>query len=278
MPRRFIRGDWLHYRLFGELEVGGTPIILLHHGFGHADGWERFPEALRQATGRSVLTYSRAGCGRSEPGREARGVDYLEREACDTLPALMASFGLARACLYGHSDGATIALIAAARRPDLVEAVIAEAPHVMVELRTLEGARALTQRFETDPAFRRKLARSHDDPHCAFRAWSDIWLSPSFANWTIAPLLPAIRAPLLLLQGDADPFGSELHVRLAHDAATGPVTTYLLAGCGHAPHRAETRIPGWVAALLERQKDQAGKHWLVEPGVTEALATTVSWT
>jgi pimeloyl-ACP methyl ester carboxylesterase len=261
MPRRFIRGDWLHYRLFGELEAGVSPIILLHHGFGHADGWERFPEALRRATGRSVLTYSRAGCGRSEPGREARGVDYLEREACDTLPALMASFGLERACLYGHSDGATIALIAAAHRPGLVEAVIAEAPHVLVEPRTLEGVRALTQRFETDSAVRRKLARSHDDPRGTFRAWSDIWLSPAFADWTIAPLLSAISAPLLLLQGDADPFGSELHVRLAHDAATGPVTTHLLPGCGHAPHRADLRIAGWVATLLQRRPGPAGKVW-----------------
>ncbi|MGL4243343.1 MAG: alpha/beta fold hydrolase [Beijerinckiaceae bacterium] len=278
MPRRFILGGWLHYRLFGEIGAGVPPIILLHHGFGHADGWERFPEALRRATGRSVLAYSRAGCGRSEPGREARGVDYLEREACDTLPALMASFGLDRACLYGHSDGATIALIAAARRPGLVEAVIAEAPHVLVEPRTIEGARALRQRSETDPAFRRKLSRSHDDPHGAFRAWSDIWLSPSFADWTIAPLLPAIRAPLLLLQGDADPFGSDLHVKLAHDAAAGPVTTHLLPGCGHAPHRAEPRIPGWGAALLERQPGQGGKSWLVGPSVAEAPAMTVSWT
>lgn len=225
-----------------------------------------------------MLAYSRAGCGRSEPGRETRGVDYLEREACDTLPALMASLGLARACLYGHSDGATMALIAAARRPDLIEAVIAEAPHVLVEPRTLEGVRALTQRFNTDAAFRSKLARWHDDPHNAFRAWSDIWLSPAFAGWTIAPLLPAIRAPLLLLQGDADPFGSSMHVRLAHDAAKGPVTTYLLAGCGHAPHRAEPAIPGWAAALLQRQPGRAGKSWLASSGGAEAQAMTISWT
>jgi pimeloyl-ACP methyl ester carboxylesterase len=277
MPRRFILGGWLHYRLFGEIRAGGPPIILLHHGFGHADGWERFPQALRQATGRSVVTYSRAGCGRSERGRAASGVDYLEREACDTLPALMASLGLERACLYGHSDGATIALIAAARRPDLVEAVIAEAPHVVAEPRTLAGVRAMAERFDGSPAFLRTLARSHDDPHGAFRAWSDIWLSPAFADWSIAPLLPAIRAPLLLLQGDADPFGSELHVRLAHDAAQGPVTTHLLPGRGHAPHRVEPRIPGWVAALLERQPGQGGKSWLVGPGVAEAAAATVSW-
>lgn len=261
MPRRFILGGWLHYRVFGQLGTGAPPIILLHHGFGHADGWGLFPQALRQATGRTVLAYSRAGCGRSEPGRAARGVDYLEREACDTLPALMASLGLERACLYGHSDGATIALIAAARRPGLVEAVIAEAPHVFAEPKTLEGVSAMTQRFETSPAFRRKLACSHDDPHGAFRSWSDIWLSPAFADWSIAPLLPAIRAPLLLLQSDADPFGSELHVRLAHDVAAGPVTTHILPGRGHAPHRAEPCLPGWVATLLQRLPGQTGKLW-----------------
>ncbi|KQU50610.1 hypothetical protein ASG72_12090 [Bosea sp. Leaf344] len=261
MPRRFILGGWLHYRVFGQLGTGAPPIILLHHGFGHADGWERFPQALRQATGRTVLAYSRAGCGRSEPGRAVRGVDYLEREACDTLPALMASLGLERACLYGHSDGATIALIAAARRPCLVEAVIAEAPHVFAEPKTLEGVSAMTQRFETDPAFRRKLARGHNDPCGAFRSWSDVWLSPAFAHWSIASLLPAIFASLLLLQGDSDPFGSARHVKLAHDAAAGSVTTRLLPGCGHAPHRAEPRIPGWVSTLLRRRPGRTGKRW-----------------
>lgn len=122
--------------------------------------------------------------------------------------------------------------------------------------------RALTQRFETDAAFRRKLAHSHDDPHGTFRGWSDIWLSPAFADWSIAPLLPAIHAPLLLLQGDADPFGSALHVRLAYDAVEGPVTAHILPGCGHAPHRAEPRIPGWVAALLQQRPGKMGKVWL----------------
>jgi pimeloyl-ACP methyl ester carboxylesterase len=77
----------------------------------------------------------------------------------------------------------------------------------------------------------------------------------------VAAVALALPATSVLAQGDADPFGSELHVRLAHDAAAGSVTTHLLPGCGHAPHRAETRIPGWVSTLLRQRPGQTGKRW-----------------
>ena len=275
MPKRFILGRWLHYRLCGEMSAEQPPIILLHHGFGHADGWRRFPDALRQATGRSVLAYSRAGCGRSDAASQPRGCDYLQREACETLPAIMASFGLEKACLYGHSDGATIALIAAAQRPDLVEAVVAEAPHVFAEPQTLAGVRAMAERFGNDPTFFRMLARNHCDPQGAFRAWSEVWQSPDFADWTVVPLLPSIRAPLLLLQGDEDPFGSLEHVEATHEAVSGEAFTRILRRVGHAPHRTEERIPNWVAELLADLAGSVTKCWRVEEA--SASSRAVSW-
>jgi len=46
---------------------------------------------------------------------------------------LLDALGIDKVDLLGHSDGATIALIAAAYHPDRVDRVIAIAPHVFVE-------------------------------------------------------------------------------------------------------------------------------------------------
>ena len=254
MPKRFIRGRWLDYRLLGTLDGGLPPIVLLHHGFGHADCWGRFPQRLHAATGRPVLSYSRQDCGRSDASEGPRRPDFLEREAEDILPALLASLGTRRACLFGHSDGASIALIAAARCPELVELVVAEAPHVFVEPVTLDGVRAMTARFDGDETFRRHAMKGHDDGVRAFRLWSEIWSSPEFAQWSMVDELAAMRVPALLLQGDADPFGSCVHVECIRDASRGPVDLRMIEGAGHAPHRTADLIPSWVGAALALQQ------------------------
>ena len=250
MPRRFVSGTWLDYNVLGRLAEGVAPIVLLHHGFGHAACWGRFPQRLHSATGRPVLAYSRQDCGRSDVSEGPRRPDFIEREANEALPALLASLGCERVCLYGHSDGASIALVAATRRPDLVELVVAEAPHVVVEPVTRDGVRAMTARFDEDEAFRRRVRRGHDAGERPFRLWSGIWLDPDFARWSALDDLSRLQVPALLLQGDADPFGSRIHVDLVRANSRGPVDLRIIEGAGHAPHRTADLIPGWVAAAL----------------------------
>lgn len=257
MPKRFVMGHWLDYRLWGGLEGGRPPIVMLHHGFGHCDSWGPFPQRLHAETERPILAYSRRDCGYSDASEGPRPADFIEREACETLPRLLASFGIARACLYGHSDGASIALLAAARYPELVETVIAEAPHVFVEDVTLAGVRAMTARFDADSAFRRRMTKGHRDGTRAFRLWSDVWSSPDFARWTIVPVLASLHVPALLLQGDSDPFGTRIHVDLVRANSPGPVDLRIIEGAGHAPHRTSGRIPAWVAAALQATKPRA---------------------
>ena len=53
-----------------------------------------------------------------------------------------------------------------------------------------------------------KLERHHADFDYTFRHWSDIWLDPRFRAWNMEPLLPAIRAPTLPIQGKHDEYGT----------------------------------------------------------------------
>lgn len=256
MPKRYINGKWLDYRLLGRLDDKVSPIVLLHHGFSHADSWDDFPRRLHAATGRPILAYSREDCGRSAASDGPRRLDFLEGQACEVLPALLASFGCTRACLYGHGDGASIALIASARRPDLVEMVVAEAPLISVEPSSLACIRATVARFESDEVFRRNVRRGHRDGDRAFRLWSDMWLNPAFASWSAVEDLVRLHVPSLLLQGDADALGPSSDVDLVRRHSRGPVELRTITGTSVAAHLKAKQIPTWVADALSITRRQ----------------------
>jgi len=217
-----------------------APLVFLHEGLGSVSLWTQrgldWPLALCQATGRAGVVYSRRGYGQSEaapPGRNSLGPDYLHREAWDVLPALLAQLDIQQPVLLGHSDGATIALLYASRHP--VAACIAMAPHVLVEPVAKTAIMAAKAAFETG-GLRERLAKHHDDVDGAFWQWNDVWLSNAFASFDIRPDCQRITAPLLLVQGLNDEYGTML--QLDEIALAAPHAQQLrLADCGHSPHR-----------------------------------------
>jgi len=212
----------------------GPAILLLHEGLGSVAMWRDFPAALAGATGHAVIAWSRQGNGASDPLPTPRDVDYMHREAA-LLPAVMDQLGVPRARLFGHSDGASIALIAAAYSPARVASLILEAPHVLVEPITVESiAKAKTVYGTTD--LRQRLGRYHDRVDETFWRWNDIWLDPRFRSWNIEPLLKDITAPVLLIQGKEDEYGTM--EQLERIAAVLPKVRRLeLTPCRHSPHR-----------------------------------------
>jgi pimeloyl-ACP methyl ester carboxylesterase len=230
----------------GSVRVGGValelrewpgrdvPILLLHEGLGSVGMWRDFPERLASATGRRVIAWSRQGYGFSERLGGPLRPGYMHDEA-DRVPRLLDALGVDRAVLFGHSDGASIALIAAARYPQRVSALILEAPHVLVEQLTLDSIARVREVFLAGDMVER-LGRYHRQPVEMFWAWNNIWLDPRFAGWNIEHLLPAITAPALLIQGLDDEYGTLDQLdRIAAGAAA--VRRVELAACGHSPHR-----------------------------------------
>jgi pimeloyl-ACP methyl ester carboxylesterase len=215
----------------------GTPILLLHEALGAATTWRDFPDRLAARTGRPVVAWSRQGFGRSDPLPAPPARDYLHRAAAG-VPELLDALGLPRAHLYGHSDGAAIALIAAAVTPERVAGLILEAPHVTVETQTAAAIVAVRDRY-ADGALREKLARHHKDPDRVFAYWAETWLDPDFAAWRIEDLLPRILAPALVVQGKDDPYFSLRQLdRILR--AMPQARRVELADCGHAPYRERT--------------------------------------
>jgi pimeloyl-ACP methyl ester carboxylesterase len=215
----------------------GTPVLLLHEALGAATTWRDFPDRLAARTGRPVTAWSRQGFGQSDPLPAPPARNYLHREA-ERIPPLLDAVGLDRAHLYGHSDGAAIALIAAALFPQRVAGLVLEAPHVSVEAQTAAAIIAVRDTY-ANGELRAKLARHHRDPDRVFANWAETWLDPDFQSWSIEDLLPRVTAPTLLIQGKNDPYFSL--GQLDRIARLVPATRRLeLADCGHAPYRERT--------------------------------------
>jgi len=219
-------------------DAGRPALVFLHDSLGCIALWRDFPERLAARTGCNVLVYDRQGYGASSPfsvGRQ-RDQSYLEREA-DVLVQLLDQCGLQNVILFGHSDGGSIALIAAAKYPALFRGLISEGAHIFVEDISLEGIRTAVDAYEhTD--LRQRLYKYHGDKTDAvFAAWTETWLRPDFRDWTIENLLPGIQCPVLVIQGEQDEYGSVAQVEGIVKNVSGPAQVLLVPGAAHTPHK-----------------------------------------
>ena len=214
-------------------------IVFLHEGLGSLSLWRDFPTRLADLTGCGTVVYSRHGYGRSERLQETFGPDYLHREALTVLPQLLDRFAITRPFLYGHSDGASIALIHAGMSGRPLRGLVIEAPHVFVEPQSIAGVRAAQAAFDSG-RLAPGLQRHHRDAAATFHAWSGIWQSRDFRDWNIEPCLPAILAPVLMIQGRDDAYGTLAQLDRITAGLAGPHRRLVLQDCGHGPHREMT--------------------------------------
>jgi pimeloyl-ACP methyl ester carboxylesterase len=230
-----IEGREIEYRFVKPVDPSGIDIVMLHEGLGSTSMWRDFPERLAAATGARTLVYSRYGYGASTPIAGPRRVDYMHEEARVWLPAILERLEIRRPVLFGHSDGASIALIHAARPQSEVGGVVALAPHVKVEdvtVRSIEQARLTYS--TTD--LRERLSRYHHNVDSAFWGWNRIWLDPDFLSWNIEALLPQISCRVLAIQGEDDEYGTMEQIA-SIGRAVKDSRLLALPACRHSPHR-----------------------------------------
>lgn len=234
-----IDGKRLECAWFGEAPDGGDAaapvLVFLHDALGCVATWRRVPEELCRRTGLRGFAYSRAGYGRSDAAGLPFPLDYHDREAHDVLPAVLDAAGIGRAVLVGHSDGGTLALMAAAV-DQRIEAVVTMAGHVINEDVTIAGVAEAGRAWQTTD-MRARLARYHgDNVDIAFRGWRDTWLAEGFRDWDVRPGLAGVACPVLVIQDPGDEYGTVAQVEAIAEGVSGPAEILLLDGCGHFPH------------------------------------------
>jgi len=235
-------------------------IVLLHEGLGSVSTWRAWPARIARESGCTVLAYSRAGHGRSDPTPVPRPLDYMEREGRDVLPRVLDAAGVTAATsvlLVGHSDGGSIALVHAATEratsSSRLRGLVLLAPHVVCEdvsVRAIEAARE--EYLHGD--LRARLERHHGaNVDVSFWGWNRAWLDPAFRAFDLTGYLPDVRVPTVVLQGERDPYGTARQVELIAAGCGGPVQATMLPGVGHAPQReAEDATTAAVVGLATR--------------------------
>ena len=248
--------EWLYPDGQRALAQGPT-LVFLHEGLGSVALWKDFPERVARATGCAALVYSRYGHGRSDQLSGRRTVDYMHTEALETLPGVLDALSVSDPILIGHSDGASISIIFAAS--NAVRGLVLMAPHVFVEDITVASiAQARTTFQATDLSA--KLARYHDDATATFHGWNDIWLHPDFRSWNIESMLPSIKAPVLLIQGEDDRFGTVAQVEAIAHRVSGPAQLLMLPRCGHSPHVDQPAVTlDAIAKFVGKAKDDVNE-------------------
>ena len=259
----------LEYRMIGPRPAAAPTIVMLHEGLGSVAAWGSFPDAIAGATGAGVFLYSRAGYGRSSPGKLPRATSFMHEEGCEVLPRVLAAIGFQRGLLLGHSDGASIATIYAGSVQDhRVRGLVLLAPHFFTEEIGLAEIARARKSFETG-GLRERLKAWHADVDCAFRSWNEPWLSPDMRKWDITEALGYIRVPILIVQGDNDQFGTLKQIEAAQRECFCPVETVVFPGIRHVPQREApdltiAAVADFINRLLrdhheaERRADSAG--------------------
>jgi pimeloyl-ACP methyl ester carboxylesterase len=238
-PQLLVHGVRLEAQWHGPPGEHAPTIVLLHEGLGSVSTWRDWPARLARETGYGVLVFSRAGYGASDPVRLPRPLDYMEREGRDVLPALLDQAGVRRALLVGHSDGGSIAIVHAATDSPggRVRGLVLMAPHVICEDVSVRAIAAAREEY-LHGNLRARLERHHGrNVDVAFWGWNRAWLDPGFRAFDLTGYLPDVRVPAVVVQGDADPYGTLAQVDLIERLAAGPVERLVLPGVGHAPHK-----------------------------------------
>jgi pimeloyl-ACP methyl ester carboxylesterase len=242
--RIVVQGGSLYYEAAGA----GEPVILIHGGNLDRRMWDAQFEALRSR--HRVIRYDARGFGRSS------GAD-LPFAAHEDLAALLRGLHLTRASLVGLSMGGRIAMDFALAHPEMVDRLVLAAPGISggtwaddADTLWLVAARAAAERSDSVGVALAWLESSYirtalhpPDRAAVIRQWvvdnSRFWMGmvrhqdlEVEASPPAAARLVELRAPILLITGDADtPFIKDVARAIAEQAPN--VRRVDLPGVGH---------------------------------------------
>jgi pimeloyl-ACP methyl ester carboxylesterase len=230
-------GARIAYRETGA--EAGSVVLHLHGGWG-ATLYPTDAQTIALRERARLVTPMRSGYGASTP--LTRLQPGFHQQAAEETLAVLDALGIERAVLWGHSDGAVIAVRAALTAPGRVTGVVLEALHLIGDK---PGSRAFFTETADDPAWVSEraaaiLAAEHGD------RWRSVLQMNARAWLELAEYLPApadlyegrlgqIASPVLILHGGQDP-RTEPGELDAICAALPQASRTILEGAGHSPH------------------------------------------
>ncbi|NES14944.1 alpha/beta hydrolase [Micromonospora sp. PPF5-17] len=245
---RLVAGLRTHTRRSTD-PVGGTPAVVLVHGLAVSHRYLT-PLAVALSPTHPVYVPDLPGFGLTQ--RPGTAYDVSRHAA--HLAAWLDAYRLDPVCLVGHSFGAEVVAALAARRPDLVRALVLAGPTSDPAARSRRGqlSRWLVDALREAPLQAPILFRDGWDA----RPWRVVaTLSHSVRNAVEADLV-RVAAPALVLGGARDPVAParwrEQAARLVPDgrSVTVPAAAHNVATT--APAQVADAIRALLAPVLER--------------------------
>jgi 3-oxoadipate enol-lactonase len=241
-----------------EVVGSGPPVVLVPGTFSDRRVWRRLVGALSPGF-RCLLLDPRGTGATPDPGRP-----FTPDDLADDLLAAMDAAGFERAHLVGHSLGAVVATLAAARHPARAARLVAIGPALRVDARlaaALDHWEALARSDLSDEALHRGLVLLTFGRDAFDRivpaVVHDLGRRP-IARDTVAryvacgraqdlrPLAGRVDAPALLVAGAEDALTGPPHARaLAEAVPDGRLA--LVEGSGHTP---QLERPAELARLV----------------------------
>ncbi|OJF98182.1 hypothetical protein AX761_12555 [Rhizobium sp. 58] len=210
-------------------------VILITHGLGSLESFQDIAEGLENRfPGRRIIAYSRPGRG-SSPEPDGISPDTrLSHEAFQLLPALMRALDVTSADLIAHSDGVAAAMLFASTHPWMVDRIVAISPQVHANQHYV----ATTAELLAGPDCTRDiehLAAEHADTESAIGCWAaDRQALAKNPNHVLAHIT-TLTAPLLLIQGLRDDYGTQQQMDAISARVEGPMQWVILRKDGHHP-------------------------------------------
>ncbi len=198
----------IYYRDSGR----GKPLLYLHGGWGYS--YYPVDRQMEEFGGRfRFLIPDRTGCGRSTHWTGDAPLDF-HRQAAAEMTALLDALGIEKCSLWGHSDGAVIAVFMGLANPDRYERLLLEAFHYYrgkVSSREF-FARAAVNPGELKERTRERLAAEHGETYWTevvrrnAQAWLRIGEPGVHAHEDLYDgRLGELTVPTLFLHGRLDP-------------------------------------------------------------------------
>jgi len=212
-------------------------LVFLHDSWGCVEMWGLFPEEISRLFGTNALVYDRRGYGKSSPFAVVRRDEFYLHNEAHELMKLLDALQLNDVIIYGHSDGATIALLAAALYPGRVRGLMLEGAHSFIEDSGKAAVLATRERAK-DTSLLLSLEKYHGNKtNELFRLWHETWLSDYFSQWSIVPLLKQINCPVLAFQGENDEFGTPAQLEILKTEIKTEVTVCEIREAAHTPRK-----------------------------------------
>lgn len=234
------RGEYhLYSKRINQKQENSTneTLVLLHDSWGCVEMWDDFVTIIAEISGMDIFLYDRRGYGKSSAFAISERTEFYLHDEADELFWILNKFFIVNPIIYGHSDGATIALIAASKYPDRIKGLILEGAHSFIE-DSGKAAVLATREKAKHTSLLKSLEKYHGSKTFElFRLWHETWLSDYFANWTIVPMLHNIKCPVLAFQGENDEFGSIDQLRVLKENIKTNVTIFEIPDAGHTPRK-----------------------------------------